>query len=49
MNFKTDLHIHTSDVSQCAKINTEELVEELIALEDNCVPSLLFDIDTIEL
>ena len=27
MNFKTDLHIHTSDVSQCAKINTEELVE----------------------
>ena len=29
--------------------NTEELVEELIALEDNCIPSLLFDIDTIEL
>ncbi len=30
MKFKTDLHIHTSDVSQCAKINTEELVESYI-------------------
>ena len=29
--------------------NTEELVEKLIVLEDKCIPSLLFDIDTIEL
>lgn len=29
--------------------NTEELVEGLIALEDKSIPSLLFDIDTIEL
>ena len=29
--------------------NTEELVEGLIALEDNSIPSLLFDIDIIEM
>lgn len=27
MNFKTDLHIHTCDVSKCAHISTEEVVE----------------------
>ena len=29
--------------------DTEELANGLIELEDNCIPSLLFDIDTIEL
>ena len=27
MKFKTDLHIHTSDVSKCAHISTDEVVE----------------------
>ena len=29
--------------------NTEELVNGLVKLEDNCIPSLLFDIDIIEM